>query len=916
MLDRMTDGGSYDRSSGGALTARNLREALSAEPEAVARPPAAPAQGAAAPLRAAVRESYLRAAVVTTAGPNEAASKPLQARNQATPTAPVSLEAALDKASQAQATYDNLRAAGAPSDADATAVIEPAQQRATDAWKKVDVLVSQDLQRTYEASQMQYSRTPSVQMRAATLSTMAPDNKRFVEIVNNAAARTSGGAIADDVSSTYKLKGADAAAARLDELTAYSSPEVAREAVIASQPTMDAIGADLGGRADVADHAPAGKRGPVGPSPQARYDQMVQHLSNVTYLASQSQGGEAAVAVVGQAVAKNVDPKNIGRLDEALGNSVRHTGAATLSIAVADQLQGDIKAGSGRKANQANDVLQNVQQGLVDLRADTGAAASNLANDKAFRLISGYTEIRGKTTDGKDADPAKALREHFATHPNEEKNYKAALAALDKQGVAALRAMYSIPNPTAKSTSTLTSDLPPSLQGLEQGKKLIKQRQGFEGDNTAAFALSTSRAAGVELDRMVAARGDKGESFIANAAASVGLAKSVQESIGSLYIKATLEKAYAQVRASDVDGAVATLDGLKNKGKLFGVDDAKVNKAIDVLKANVAASGANGVTEDVLQAQVKKLDKDLASAGFDADTTLGKTLRVAGVVLSFGAFASAASALTDGTNPGEVLQAAVAGAGLGKDGFELFKSDAAILNKTGWKLGGAALAGFGVLMDVVSLGGHLSEGKLTDAGLDGLSAVGGGLGVWATLTGGAAMGGWAGPIGLSVVALAAAGKFGLAQYRHVHDANLLENGATQAYLVKMGFNDKVSYHLCNADEDGRSVMPTLAALAKSYGYDLKDPTDTQAFVDYVNHLGDNEASLAYLGQLVEAAHLVNRRDDGSLEQDLTSGEKSALLGAKNSGNLLMSITSIDSIAGLRVFLEQQAAVSDGIFATP
>ncbi len=624
----------------------------------------------------------------------------------------------------------------------------------------------------------------------------------------------------------------------------------------------------------------------------------MEHLSNVTYLASLAQGGEAAVAVVAQAVAEHVDPKNLGRVDEALGNSVRHTGAATLSIAVAEQLQGDINAGSGRKANQADDVLQNVQQGLADLRADTASAAGKLANDKVFRLISGYSEIRLP-----DADPAKALQEHLAAHPGEARDYNEALAALDRQGLASMRALQS------------SANLPTSLQGLEYGKKLTEERKTFEADNTTAFAISTSRTAGAELERMVAASGDKGESFVATAAAGTGVGKSAQEAIGGLYIKNTLEQAYKQVRAGDVDGAVDTLDQLKNKGKLFGVNDVKVNKAIDALQDNVAASAGAGVTPDLLKQQAQQLDKDLADAGFDADTTLGKTFRSVGVALSFVGFAQSARAvLTDGTNPAEVLQATAAGAGLGKDGVELFARDAALLKTTGWRLGGAALAGFGVVMDVVSLGGHLSDGKLAEAGLDGLSVVGGGLGVWATLSGGAALGGWAGPIGLGLVALAAAGKFGLAQYRHVQDANLLENGATEAYLQKMGFNDKVSYHLRNADKDGRSVMPALASLATSYGYDLKDPADATAFVAYINSFGDSEASLKTLGVFVEAAHQVNRLDDGSLQQELSDGEKAMLSQTTRVGKGVVFADGIDSIAGLRIWLEQRAAQSDSIAA--
>ncbi len=242
-----------DRRVATATTARRQADALQALP--LARRPAMrgeleqarseASQAEAAATRAASEELRIAKQVLTpahferyesdlaSAQPSESVAKAMQQSEQPAPSAPDPLQTALDKANRAQANYERLSAAGAPSDSYNTHVIEPAHQQAEEAWKEVDALVSQDLQRTLVASQTPYSRSPSVQTRADTLAAKAPDNARFSQIVDDAAARASGGAIAADVEKTYRLKGADAAAARLDSLTANSSPEVAREAILA-----------------------------------------------------------------------------------------------------------------------------------------------------------------------------------------------------------------------------------------------------------------------------------------------------------------------------------------------------------------------------------------------------------------------------------------------------------------------------------------------------------------------------------------------------------------------------------------------------------------------------------------------------------------------------------------------------------
>lgn len=819
------------------------------------------------------------------------------------PPAPDPLQAGIDTALRAQAEADRLLQQGGPSDSYIEHVVMPAVERARQAWDAVGVAARDDLQRTHDRAQMPNAPGPTVDERARALIARAPASAQLAEVISTAAARTSGDAIAADVARTYRDQGADAAVRRLDRLTEGQRPEVARDALGALGGTLDAIGADLGARAEAADTRGAVRGQPrLAVHPQDRYDQAIGHLANVSYLASLAPGGADAAQGVADALARHVDPRNIGRLDEALGLAVRRTGAGTLAIGVADALQRDIqRAGSERKADQADDVLQNVEAGLKGLMEDSAAAAAALADDPVFRLVSGYSVIRLP-----DADLAAALKAHLDSHETEAQAYQAALAEVDRLGLASLRAAASL------------RSVPPALAELEHGRKLGERFAAFQDDATSAFAIGSSQGAAQHLDLMLQAAGPEGEApLFATLAAGTGVARSVQEAIGGLWIKRTLAKAYALVDdKGDVNAAAAELDKLKGHGRLFGVNDARIDAAVDALKANVQASGGAGVTPERLTEQARQLDEDLADLGFDADTFVGRSFRALGVGLSFAGFVESGRAVfADGTEPAELLQATVAGAGLGKDGAELFAADARLLQTKGWQVGGAGLAGIGVVIDVVSMGRHIGGEDLSRAGLDLVSAAGGGLGVWATLSGGAALGGWAGPIGLGLVALAAGGRFLHDQYDRVHDANLLENQATEDYLQAMGFDPKLTRHLRNADSEGRSALPALAALARSYGYDLADPDDAKAFVTYINGYAEDDARIGQLGRLVEAAHQVDRREDGSFETELTQDERYQMSGRQRysvEGRLPAAL--IDSIAGLRAWLDDQAA--EGRYVAP
>lgn len=151
-------------------------------------------------------------------------------------------------------------------------------------------------------------------------------------------------------------------------------------------------------------------------------------------------------------------------------------------------------------------------------------------------------------------------------------------------------------------------------------------------------------------------------------------------------------------------------------------------------------------------------------------------------------------------------------------------------------------------------------------------------------------------VGALVVGGAAVLQLAVAQYRKVEASNVQENGHTEAFLRAAGFSPKLAYELRNADSDGRSVGPVLAALAQHLG------VDPRHMVGWVNSLSQDQVH-----DLVAQMAGVDPNSKGeypaTADGDQDVGTTSKHAGPR--GGAPGQRVDAHSLEGLRVYLERQ-----------
>jgi hypothetical protein len=747
--------------------------------------------------------------------------------------------------------------------------------------------------------------------RMAQIISLNPGDQSFADTVTwigtatleNAAVEAS----ANEVKLAYEQQGPLEAARVLDEQTLLH-PELAARILTESQDTVDKISKDLGEQAEQVEKfaqatggrfPPTGEVGLTRGQRVAAFDETLLHLSNASYNASLNEGGAEAVDAVADSIAKNIPKDEIGRFDEAFRGSVREGGGATLALAVADKLQLDINA-TDRKDTQADNIVNGVRLGLDDLRKDTEATANELARSHVARLVTGYGQIYDPSK-----SPAEALENFKEDNPEEYAEYEALIAKFDAQGAAVLRAEQS-----------LAGGLPPSLEKLSHADDLINAKNGLEGDSAAAAAISSSAAAEVEITKIVNSDALEGASIFDNATATAGLGKASYEAIGQVFIRSQVNKAVALAKDGDLNGALEVTRRFQNPklAAALGIDPSnqgKVQQALD--QFDMFVRSANGITDPrELVALSEQLDSNLTSIGFERGTQFGNLLRGTGLVLGgLGAAQSVSAVFQDGTDPTEVLTAAAATLGFGKDVGELLLKDS-ITDSVSWSAFGKGLAGTGIFLDLLSAGGNLfgKDGDKVEGLFDVTSAAGGALSLAALVSQGAA-GSWLGPAGVFLTTAAALGKFGYGLRQQTKEIDLLErDDSTRKYLMHLGFDPKVANVLSNTDGNGLSPIPVLAQWAEDkYGYDMSKPEHMKAFVEYINTF---ETHPEDLDKLVKAVHRVDRADDGTILSEFTQLEWDKVQLEVSSGkDYFDNEGSIESLSGL-----DRWAVRDGIDLPP
>jgi hypothetical protein len=257
---------------------------------------------------------------------------------------------------------------------------------------------------------------------------------------------------------------------------------------------------------------------------------------------------------------------------------------------------------------------------------------------------------------------------------------------------------------------------------------------------------------------------------------------------------------------------------------------------------------------------------------FAGSTGIGTAVRGAALVLSVGVTVGSVRTAIDNPSFQNVVAAYSNAVGTGQAGvkfaqsfFENSKGLASAGNalKVAGNIAGALTAG----INVFQAGKALADGDPASAALYAAQAAAG----IAALAGATGVG--------FVVGVGAA--LALAQLQKVRASNRFEDRHTEAFLQGAGLSPEATHHLRNADDEGRSVGPVFAEMARRMG------VDPVAFLQAVGRLPPRE-----ILRLVEAAHGVDPDRDGMFRQ---SHETDAAAG-------LSSLTPPRSIEGLIVFM--------------
>lgn len=631
------------------------------------------------------------------------------------------------------------------------------------------------------------------------------------------------------VETAYREKGAVEAAKVLREQTEKLSPEAAASILQKVKPTTDKIIADLNDKAKSADGSYGYNFNNL--EAQIGFDLTLADLSAAVGRASQSPNGKEIVKQFAAPIAEFIKENGVGRFDEALGKTIAFGGGAELSVEVINQLQ------AAGKTDEADDILQNVQDGVKELKENLQKSLEEYG--KASEEFQWLTKNWGPMMDKNELE--NAIGSYMGDHPEINEKF----ANLDRLTGSAVRTLNSL------------DTLPDAVKSLDHYDDVQDAAKELVEDEKAQSLITTMPSATREFANLIKLQ-TAGEPTlldgIKDETGLIGDVKGFGEKMSNVLLKATVSSAIEAKLAGDTKKATQVLDNLKSYGKLLGVSDADLKKAIDGQPATAGKRAVAGL-KDIqaatsradAEAKLRSFNEDFKVGAFAADQPLGQAFRGAGILLSL---PGTIDSIKNIDNPLDAAKALTDAAGLGKDAAELFSGViknakvTGFVESAGFEAAGKVLGVVGLVLNGISLIDDLTgdDKDLANAGFD-LAALGGGAAV--LFAGGPVTLG----IGAVVLLGASIGKF---IYGNTKEANKHENETTEKFLRDGGVNPDVTGELRNQDGDGRSPAPVFTALAKELG------VKPQEFLDYLSTLPADKVQ-----DLVEIAHGVDPDDSGN-----------------------------------------------------
>lgn len=662
----------------------------------------------------------------------------------------------------------------------------------------------------------------------------------------SAARDTQAAQAAAQVDAAYRSGGAEAAAKKLKEVTAGVPPEVAADINAAARPTVDKILADLDrtkGRGVDGDQL-------TGNDAARAFDRTVADLSAALSAGASTARGKAELDHAIGAITDSITRSGVGRFDEALGNTV--LGGDTRDLSRAGQADTALAVGvmesltAAGKTREADDILQNVNDGMKLLNGAVGELSRKVEQHNAdlSRLMQDWAPLMTPE------QLERAIQNFKDSHPE--------YAQLEAMGAGVVRAANQL------------NGVPERLPGLGRADDLSRTLDAST-DHLAALGTLTKSGA-EELAKLQA---DPSQPGILDRL--IDLAKAGKKDLGYLQKVSTflvnnaVSQALAASASGNTDDVARAIANLERFGPVFGLDRNSMRSLTESFE-RVASASTQQEAQDALQRLDRSLENVKGQGAFAGSTGIGTAVRGAALVLSVGVTVGSVRTAIDNPSFQNVVAAYSNAVGTGQAGvkfaqsfFENSKGLASAGNalKVAGNIAGALTAG----INVFQAGKALADGDPASAALYAAQAAAG----IAALAGATGVG--------FVVGVGAA--LALAQLQKVRASNRFEDRHTEAFLQGAGLSPEATHHLRNADDEGRSVGPVFAEMARRMG------VDPVAFLQAVGRLPPRE-----ILRLVEAAHGVDPDRDGKFRQ---THETDAAAG-------LSSLTPPRSIEGLIVFM--------------
>jgi len=603
----------------------------------------------------------------------------------------------------------------------------------------------------------------------------------------------------------------EAAAKKLREVTANQSPEVAALTIQYAKPTIDRIAIELGKTAkdndgDYGDNKP-------------KFDSVINDLAAAANKAASAPNGKAIVEQMAKSIVNNINKDDIGRFDEAFGKPIANGAGGELTAAVIKQLQ------AADRADQADDILQNVKDGINQLQ--------DRAEDVSEKVAKYNEELSFLVQNGKSSLTEEQLESAIQAYKDENPEYAESLEEMDQIGVSILRAVDSF--------GSVRED----FVSFERLKVAGAVKDLLDDDKTKGI-IAQSPSATKEVERLMqkAENNPNEPGFldnVAEVAGSIDDGKYLRETIFNKQLDAGLDNAYKAARNKDYAGVDRELRRLEASAEKLGYDNREFRNVTQQLGRIARAKSEKEVLTDlrVLARKIKSYS-DSKPEVFKNNSQITNKVRRMGITLgAVGTGAAGIKAWND-RSAKNIAGAMIDAAGLTADVAQTEMVSKMLQNKAWYQ--GLPLEkigkGFGVLslaFDAFAIGNDLRKGDYAGAGFSAASAVGGAMMIFG------------GPVGFGVGAVVVgAAILGDALWNKHENSVKYETDGARAFWQGAGIKPEVAEEIIDNDGDGRSPVEVFTAMTTHLQADPKE------FLDYVNTLSPDKVS-----DLVERAHEVD-----------------------------------------------------------